>query len=216
MRRRQRRLGRPSREEAALLEEHILEVATELFFAGGYGETSIELLARHAGASKRTIYDRFGDKAGVFKAVMRRVVERLRPPDVAALFAGDDLAEILTRLSRAVLRAALQPEAIALHRLIIAESGRFPELAELFANRPGSQEAIERISALLQAHGRPTRQKSAEFAAAQFLQMTIAVPQRRAMGMGAPMNEAELDAWAEQTVRLFLVGWQEMGRDRRR
>lgn len=208
MKRRQRRLGRPSREEAELLEDYILEVASELFFANGYGETSIELLARQAGVSKRTVYDRIGDKAGVFKAVMRRVVEGLRPPDVASLFVGDDLAEILTRLSRAVLRAALQPEAIALHRLIIAEAGRFPELAELFAHRPGSQEAIERISALLQAHDRPNRQKIAEFAAAQFLQMTIAVPQRRAMGMGTPMSEAELDGWAVQTVRLFLAGWE--------
>lgn len=143
MKRRQRRLGRPSREEAGLLEDYILEVATELFFARGYGETSIELLARHAGASKRTIYDRFGDKAGVFKAVMRRVVERLRPPDVANLFVGDDLAEILIRLSQAVLRAALQPEALALHRLIVAEAGRFPELASYL---PGGRAARRRSS----------------------------------------------------------------------
>src|SRR5215472_1502451 len=41
-----RRGGRPSQEEAARLADHILEVATELFLAEGYGATSIEAVAQ--------------------------------------------------------------------------------------------------------------------------------------------------------------------------
>jgi hypothetical protein len=44
------------------------------------------------------------------------------------------------------------------------------------------------------------------FAARQFLYMIIALPQRRAMGFGAPMTSAELDAWARDVVNLFLNG----------
>ncbi|HEV8026219.1 MAG TPA: TetR/AcrR family transcriptional regulator C-terminal domain-containing protein, partial [Stellaceae bacterium] len=44
------------------------------------------------------------------------------------------------------------------------------------------------------------------FAAEQFLQMVVTLPQRRASGFGQPMTEAELDAWADDCVNLFLNG----------
>jgi hypothetical protein len=45
-----RRGGRPSRDEAAQLPDRILDAATELFFARGYGATSIEAVAQRAGS----------------------------------------------------------------------------------------------------------------------------------------------------------------------
>ena len=71
-----RRGGRPSHAATALLGEHILDVATELFLAQGYGVTSIEAVAQHARISKRTFYHRFPDKAALFSAVVRRIVAR--------------------------------------------------------------------------------------------------------------------------------------------
>ena len=38
--------------------------------------------------------------------------------------------------------------------------------------------------------------------------MVVAAPQRRALGLGQPMTAAELDAWAKDTVDLFLKGYQ--------
>lgn len=101
------------------------------------------------------------------------MVERLRPANDASPFAGGTVADILLRLAQAILRAALTPDALALHRIIVAEASRFPELAAT---------------------------------AAQFPHMVVAVPQRRALGLGTPMTEAERDAWARDTVRLFLDG----------
>jgi hypothetical protein len=40
----------------------------------------------------------------------------------------------------------------------------------------------------------------------QFIVMVVSQPQRRAMGYGAPMSPAELDAWADKSVSLFLDG----------
>jgi TetR/AcrR family transcriptional regulator, mexJK operon transcriptional repressor len=205
-----RRGGRPSREAAALLRDHILEVATELFLAVGYSETTIELVAKSARISKRTFYHRFPDKAALFSAVVHRIVDNLRPPDVSDLFVGGGLEEILTRLARAILRAALNPQALELHRVILAEASRFPELAAVLANRSVSQEAIERIGALLQ-RGAPAKhlnRAQTRFAATQFLQMVVALPQRRALGIGVPMKPSELDAWARLTTTLFLNGWR--------
>lgn len=68
-----KRAGRPSREIAAQLGERILAVAETLFLEQGYGATTIEQIAGHIGATKRTIYVRFTDKAGLFLAVVKRV-----------------------------------------------------------------------------------------------------------------------------------------------
>ena len=44
------------------------------------------------------------------------------------------------------------------------------------------------------------------FAAAQFLHMVVALPQRRTMGLGVPMTPSELDSWADAVVNLFVNG----------
>lgn len=200
--------GRPSREAAAQLGERILDVATELFLAEGYGVTSIEAVARRARISKRTFYHRFPDKAALFGAVVHRIIERLRPPAETPLYEGGSLEEILRRLARLMLRAALAPMAVALNRLMLAEAQRFPELAAIAAREGSRAEAVRRIAALLEREARAGgfAVDRAEFAAAQFLHMVITLPQRRALGLGEPMTEAELEIWADDCVDLFLDG----------
>ena len=139
--------GRPSREAAIRLGERILDVATELFLRDGYGTTSIEMIARDARVSKRTLYQRFPDKAALFTNVVHRIVERLRPPNEESLFEGDDLEKILRRLAVLILNATLSPNALALHRIIIAEATRFPELAMVVSQGSAGAEAVRRIGA---------------------------------------------------------------------
>ena len=208
-----RRGGRPSRAAAALLGEHILDVATELFLAEGYGATSIEAVAQRARISKRTFYHRFPDKAALFAAVVRRIIEQLRPPASTPLFEGANSAEMLRRLSRLILRAALMPMALALNRLMVAEAQRFPELAAIVAREGGRAELIRQIAVMLEREARAGALTidRAEFAAEQFVQLVVSLPQRRALGLGEPMTEAELDTWADDCVTLFLNGcrfWQ--------
>jgi len=207
--------GRPTRAAAERLGEKIIGVATELFLTEGYGATSIETIARRARIAKRTFYLRFADKADLFGAVVHHLVERLRPPNDAALFEGGTLEEILTRLAQIILRAALSREALELHRVILAEAPRFPELAAVVSEQGGRSEAVSRIAALLKrmAAPRTLAPRDATFAAAQFLQMVVALPQRRALGLGQAMTAAELAAWTRDTVALFLTGFE--GRLRR-
>lgn len=200
--------GRPLREEALKLRDKILRVATELFLEQGYGATSIESVAAHAGVSKRTFYDRFENKAALFAAVVHRIIEHIRPPADVPLLAGANLQEILRRLARLILTAALSPQAIALHRLVTGESRRFPELATAVENDGGQAEATALIAGLL-SRTLPTPKLKAEdlsTAALQFIYLVVAVPQRRATGFGVPMTPAELDLWADKAVALFLEG----------
>jgi TetR/AcrR family transcriptional regulator, mexJK operon transcriptional repressor len=200
--------GRPSRADALRLRQRILEVATELFLAEGYGSTSIEAVAVRAGISKRTLYHRFDDKSALFAAVVHEIIAQIRPPAGVSLIEGATLHDVLRRLAGMILRAALSPKALALHRLVMAESARFPELIRAVHGDGSTREATTLISGLLARDLRDSK-LSAEnraFAAEQFIFMIVSLPQRRAVGYGTPMTAAELDAWADKTVALFLNG----------
>jgi AcrR family transcriptional regulator len=179
-----------------------------LFLTQGYGLTTIEAVARRAGISKRTFYARFSDKAALFAAVVQRIVGQVRPPPDVPLLEGTTTQDILARLARLILGAATSAPAIAISRLVVAESARFPQVMRAVNDSGGSQEAHALVSSVLartiDAAVLPPAAR--EFAARQFLQMVIAIPQQRAMGLGAPMSAQDLDAWAQDTVTLFLNG----------
>jgi len=200
--------GRPSRDASEQLGELILDAATELFLTHGFGATSIEAVARCLGISKRTFYHRYPDKPALFSAVVHRIIKRLRPAAGIPLIEGADLQMVLERLATFILRAALSPQALALHRLIVAESARFPELTEVLAREGGTAEAITLIAGELEREVKVGRLKLDDpvFAAEQFLQMVIALPQRRGMGLGAPMSKRERTEWPRKVVNLFLNG----------
>jgi len=200
--------GRPSRTASKQLGERILDVATQQFLGHGYGATSIESVARRAGVSKRTFYHRFENKPALFAAVVHRIIDRLRPPANTPLLDGAALEPILQGLASLILRAALSPNAIALHRLIVAESARFPNLAAALAEEGSTAEAIGLIAGLLDRETRAGNIALADpvFAAQQFLHMVIALPQRRALGLGPAMTPTEIAAWGRDVVALFLNG----------
>jgi TetR/AcrR family transcriptional regulator, mexJK operon transcriptional repressor len=200
--------GRPARADALRLRQRILEVATELFLAKGYGSTTIEAVAARAGISKRTLYHRFDDKSVLFAAVVHEIIEQIRPPAGVPLIEGATLREVLRRLAGMILRAALSPQAIALHRLVMAESARFPELVRAVHGDGSAREATTLIGGLLAREPRDSTLSAEKraFAAEQFIFMVVTLPQRRAMGYGTPMTAAELDEWTDKTVDLFLNG----------
>ena len=200
--------GRPSREASEQLGELILDAATELFLTNGFGATSVEAVAQRVGIAKRTFYHRYPDKAALFAAVVRRIIARLRPAASVPLIEGADLAAVLERLAALILRAALSPQAIALHRLIVAEAARFPELAGMLAREGSTQEAIALIAGLLDRDVQKggLALDDTTFAARQFLHMVIALPQGRALGLGPPLARRELEQWPAKVVELFLHG----------
>ena len=199
--------GRPSRSESAQLSDRILDVATGLFLGQGFGATSIEAVAKHAGISKRTFYHRFRGKEALFEAAVRRLVQRWTPALDTALFEAPSLAASLRRLGEHMLDAALTPEALALHRMMIAEGARFPALARIL-HELGAAAGIERIAGHLDASIAcgEIRALDTRFAAEQFINLVITGPRRRALGLGPPVHPSELRPWVEQTVSLFLDG----------
>jgi TetR/AcrR family transcriptional regulator, mexJK operon transcriptional repressor len=198
--------GRPTAEAAALLETTILQAATAAFLAEGYAATAIEAIARTCGVAKRTIYARWSGKPALFRAVLERLMARWLS-DTGDWADSDDLETALNGASARILAVALTHEAVALNRLLIAESARFPELP-LMMRQAGAGEGTARIAALLDravARGALPPQDTI-FAAEQFLHLVVAGPQRRALGLGPPLGEQQIEAWRKATVTLFLSG----------
>jgi TetR/AcrR family transcriptional regulator, mexJK operon transcriptional repressor len=125
-----RRTGRPPAALAARLPAMLLDAAEARFLAQGYGATSVEQIALDVGATKRTIYAKFGDKAGLFSAMAKRIVERRRAW-LSGEFPGATVDERLTNFGIQLLPLALAPDVLSLHRVIVAEAHRFPEIVLL-------------------------------------------------------------------------------------
>ncbi len=198
--------GRPSRGDSEKIEGRILAVATALFFRRGFAATSMEQVAAEARISKRTLYARFDDKAALFRGVVDRQIDVWRPAFDGRAAPPQSLVASLRKAAEAILRVALAPEALALHRMVVAEAERFPELAHTLSAVSAS--GVEWLCELLRRSPElgEISPDALAFAAEQFVMLVASAPRRRALGLGRPLDEAGLAAWAKQSVALFLEG----------
>lgn len=131
--------------------EKILTGALRAFLEYGYNETSMDRVASEAGVSKQTIYSHFKDKERLFHALVEHLSSHLYPSA-----SGDELmalspAAFLRRVSMLFFEQMDRWEYKAFFRLVVAESGRFPELAQLYVMK-GVEPAATRFVEYLRAH----------------------------------------------------------------
>jgi TetR/AcrR family transcriptional repressor of mexJK operon len=167
----------------------------------GYGTTSLEAVASAAGVSKRTLYARFSGKAALLQVVVARLVTNWLPAFDAEIGQGGGLRDTLLGSARVMLATALTPQALGLYRLIIAEVGRFPELAAVIRDA-GAGAGTERLANVMAAAG----VTDPVWAAEQFMALVLSVPQRRGLGLGSPLDTVGQEVWAKRAVDLFLQG----------
>lgn len=112
--------------------EQILQGAMHEFLLHGYAGTSMDRVAASAGVSKATVYSHFQDKQGLFKALIEKLAqERFHSIFGTERLEGDPKI-VLRRLVTKALNQMLKDEEFhAFKRVVIGESGRFPELAQL-------------------------------------------------------------------------------------
>lgn len=122
------RRGRPTAAQREERRQRMLDVALPVFLSHGYQRTTIDQLAQAAGVTKRTIYTDYGDKAGLFAAMVAGLAAAISHDSSAD---GESLITLATR----IVHRIQSDELVGLHRLVIAEAGRFPELARAFYER---------------------------------------------------------------------------------
>ncbi len=107
---------------------HILDIAHAAFIEEGYAGTSMSRIAASLGGSKTTLYNYFASKKDLFVAVADRECSKLFDHIFVATEIGGDFRARTIELARRLLSAMLADEMIASYRLIVAESGRCPEI----------------------------------------------------------------------------------------
>ncbi len=199
--------GRPSLKEAERLHDRILDAAAELFAKHGYGETSIEAIAAHAGIGKLTLYRRFVDKDALFQTVAIRMSERRRG-EMAKVGEGEgSLSDVLTAVGRRVLDIVLSPESIAFHRIVFADAARLPEIsARMYKDTPlDAQNPLRDIFRRFADRG-VLRIDDIGLLDRQFIQAVIGQPLLQTLLGGPPMGEHEREEHVCKVVDLFLRG----------
>jgi TetR/AcrR family transcriptional regulator, mexJK operon transcriptional repressor len=125
----------PVRTVSAPKHDAILGAARRVFLREGYS-ASMDLVATEAGVSKQTVYNHFGSKDGLFRAIVDHASGEL----LDVLVEGDapaDPAPTLETIARRFLEMLLTPSHIALHRTLVGEAPRFPDLArEIYLGGP--------------------------------------------------------------------------------
>ncbi|QIB35086.1 TetR/AcrR family transcriptional regulator [Ancylobacter pratisalsi] len=118
-------------------------VAAEMFLAHGYDGTHLDAILAEVGGSKTNIYAFFGGKEGLFEAAIAHACADILAPLEEVALDGLSLEDGLTRLGRAMLDLVLTPRSVALYRLAIGCSARFPRLGAVwFASGPAVSQAV--------------------------------------------------------------------------
>ena len=144
----------------------ILRAARPIMLRDGLGGTTLDRVAAEGGIAKMTLYRHFPSKEALFEGLVTAMCEYMREGFENAPLA-DPAKPSANRLAdelRAFTSALIEPDALALYRLIVAEGWRFPDLARVF-EQSGMRVIRHRIAELLETGGVPankSRQVAAE------------------------------------------------------
>jgi len=186
----------------------IYEAARHEFAENGYAATSMEAVARRAGVSTKTVYRLIPTKAALFESMVSDRIDRFVS---TVSLRGCDHSDIQTALQAALMICAeliLDPEVIALYRMMLAEGDAFPRIPETFYKK-----AMQRTVAAL-AEWLRARQKrglialdNVNEAAGMLLGMLVFEPQRAALYGHQPLPDRKaIAARADACAKLFLRG----------
>ena len=146
------------RQEARKTRRKEIQRATlALLVQHGYAATTMASVAKAAGASLETLYKWYGDKPGLFRAMVQANIEELRDELVMSAAAFRDPLAAVQEFGPQLIAVLTSEEVVALNRAaaadpsgdlgrIIAEVGRgsiAPQLTDLFARAIESEDPAQ-------------------------------------------------------------------------
>ena len=121
--------GRPTADQSEQLRETLLATALNAFMKHGFNAANIEAIAREAKVAKITIYRQFGDKEELFREVVHYANAKVQQQLRLATAVEDNAGVALWEMIAGVQEAMTHPDYLALMKLIVSESSRFPDVA---------------------------------------------------------------------------------------
>ncbi len=134
--------------------DQIREGAQRLFLERGFAGTSTDAIASEAGVSKQTLYVYYSSKEELLVDVMRHLIHedpqnRLPTVDEVSLGTSDEVRRALSSLAQGLVANLMQPDYLALIRVVIAETPRLPQLGPLFRSAL-PERVLANVSAILE------------------------------------------------------------------
>lgn len=185
--------------------EAVLAAAAAVFLEKGYEKAALSEIIARAGGSKALVYEQFGDKAGLFGAMMAdRCASILKP-----LNEGSPSAEeprlALTRIATQFMDVICGPQALALQRIAISEGHKHPEVAEAYF-ASGHDVAFARLADYIASIARTeiTETHRHRLAVTFFAMVQGVAVQRLVVGSKTVIPQSEVDAIVGLSVSWLL------------
>ena len=193
-------------ENRAKRRDHILDIAVEVLAERGYRDANMLEVARRAKASKETLYSWFGDKRGLFEAVIRRNAVSVQGVMADQLEADVPVEDALLAFGRALLTLLLGDGAVALNRAAIAEAASDRRLADILVAE-GRQATLPAFVGYLEGRAKSglLALDAPQEAAEDFLGLLLGDLQiRRLLGVRPKPGRAQIEARARAATEKFL------------
>ncbi|MGX5664720.1 TetR/AcrR family transcriptional regulator [Rhizobium daejeonense] len=184
----------------------IVTTATDLFLEQGYDAVTVDEIIRVVGGSKTNLYKHFGGKEGLFSEVVEQLCHDFLQPlsvlEVSSLRPADGLRV----LGSTLLKMLMADRHVAFQRLMLAVSGRFPDLTGVwFESGPvQSRKAFANFIAAKQSSGE-MREADPHMVAIQYHDMIVTNPLYLAL-MGKKPSPAEIERSIDSAIATFLLG----------
>ena len=182
----------------------ILDAAAQVFGERGLA-ASMEEIARRARVSKQTIYNHYGSKPELIRAIVDRRVAEITAP-LLVPEAVDHPQEALAALGRSMLNAVLTARGTSMLRMTVESAAEQPDLERAFfeAGPATSRRRLADFLAMETQAGRLSVDDPV-LAAEFFASMVIGAHQlAHLLGVGKYYDEGQIDRVAREATRRFL------------
>jgi AcrR family transcriptional regulator len=196
--------GRPRSSDREARMHDLIHTAAQLFLQHGYRNVSLEMLAREAHVAVRTIYVKFGGKAGLLNAVLVANRERF--------FSTHDmerdqrsLKEIVGDFASHFLDLLSMPEALSMTRMVIADAPGNVELAQTFfeAGPKQTRAILQRFFSRPDIRAQLRDDIDMEFLPVHLLNCINGDPYARLLFEQEPVPRAQVQRELQQRLELF-------------
>lgn len=190
-----------------LKREAILSIALQVFLKEGYAAASMSTIAARLGGSKGTLYNYFRSKGDLFAAVIQNQTDLYQ--DQLFDVQDQDLRSYLVELGRRFARLMIGEDVIALHRIVVAEAVRFPEIGQALyeAGPKRGRKRLEVYFCKAMEEGR-MKPGDPERAAEQAIELCLAgLYRRRLWNVGPVPTEEEIEANVQAGVSTFMAAY---------
>jgi TetR/AcrR family transcriptional regulator, mexJK operon transcriptional repressor len=184
----------------------ILVAARKVFMDHGYGEASMDAIAREASVSKATLYAHFDDKAALFAALIVMECRHLSDQIGRGALDEPDIRVALLQIARDFNNLLCTGDGLTMYRIVVADAPRFPELGRIFYDS-GPKVMIDRIAKVLRraADRGLLKLHDPRMAAIQFISLIRGeLHLTRILGLKSASKRP--NEYVEASVDLFLAG----------